>query len=114
MDIKKVGDNIKKLRELKNISREWLAEKAEMSLSGYSKLERGEVDLTLTRVQKISEALGVSVSQVLNFDATQIFNISNNQNVQGVNNTQIYHDEYKDKYIAKLEEEIDRLKSRQK
>jgi len=88
-----------------------------MSLSGYSKLERGEVELTLTKLYRISEILEVSVSQILNFDASQIFNVSNNQIVNGVEvKEQInnYQDEYKDKYIKLLEAEVERLKNESK
>ena len=52
------------------------------------------------------------MSQILNFDATNIFNISNNKLVQGVKveTMQVHNDEYKDKYIKILEEEVERLK----
>lgn len=105
-------ENIKKFRELKNMTRDEIADKLEMSVSGYSKLERGEVDLTLSKLYRIAEILEVSVSQILNFDASQIFNINNNHVVNGIevakqiNN---YKDEYKDKYIKILEAEVERL-----
>lgn len=114
MDIKQIGDTIKKFRELKNISRETMAAEIDMSLSGYGKVERGEIDLTLSRIQKIAEVLKVDLQQVLNFDATQVFNITNNKSVQGVNNTHIHSDEYRDKYIQKLEEEIELFKKQNK
>ncbi|MFO0494120.1 MAG: helix-turn-helix domain-containing protein [Flavobacteriia bacterium] len=113
--MKEAIENIKKFRELKNITREELADKLEMSLSGYSKLERGEVEITLTKLYRIADILEVSVSQILDFDASQIFNVSNNQVVNGVEvKEQInnYQDEYKDKYIKMLEAEVERLKGR--
>jgi transcriptional regulator with XRE-family HTH domain len=110
--MKQAIDNIKKFRELKNLTRDEVAEKLEMSVSGYSKLERGEVELTITKLYKISEILDVDVSQILNFDASQVFNVTNNQvaNVIGKDNHNYYQDEYKDKYIKMLEEELARLK----
>jgi transcriptional regulator with XRE-family HTH domain len=107
------GDNIKKFRELKNITREQMAADLKLSLSGYSKIERGEIDLTISRIQQIAQILEVDLSQILNFDATQIFNISNNQNVSGVGKaeTMNFHpDDYKEKYIKVLEAENARLK----
>ncbi len=112
--MKEVIDNIKKFRELKNLTRDEMADKLDMSLSGYSKLERGIVDLSVTKLYKVAEILEVSVSQILNFDASQIFNVSNNQVVNGVEIKEQHHhyqDEYKDKYIKKLEEEVERLKN---
>jgi len=84
-----------------------------MSLSGYSKLERGEVELTLTKLYRISEILEVSVSQILNFDASQIFNVSNNQIVNGVEVKEQINN-YQDKYIKLLEAEVERLKNESK
>ena len=50
----KIVENIKKFRELKNLTRDEVAEKLEMSLSGYSKLERGDVELTVNKLYRIS------------------------------------------------------------
>src|SRR5689334_11226582 len=109
-----IGNNIKKFRELKDITREQIASDLDMSLSGYSKIERGEIDLTISRMEKIAELLGVDVSQLLNFDASQIFNVSNNKSVQGLaakaENMHFHGDSYAEKYIRILETENERLK----
>jgi transcriptional regulator with XRE-family HTH domain len=110
-------ENIKKFRELKNLTRDEVAEKMEMSLSGYSKLERGDVELSISKLYKLAEILDVDVSQILNFDASQVFNVSNNNVVNGVEIKEQHHhypDEYKDKYIKMLESEIERLKAEKK
>ena len=117
MDIKNISLNIRRFRELKNLTREFVAVELDMSVSGYSKIERGEIDLTLSKLQKIADILQVSVSEILNFDVTNVFNISNNQQVQGLgskessitNNSNIV-DDYTKKYILMLETEIERLK----
>ena len=111
-----IGNSIKKYREQKELSREIVAREMEMSLSGYSKIERNEVDLTISKVQKIAQVLGVDIAQILNIDATQIYNVSGNQFAQGLvgaksDNMNFYADEYKDKYIKMLEEENKRLKN---
>jgi transcriptional regulator with XRE-family HTH domain len=89
-----------------------MADKLEMSLSGYSKLERGDVELTITKLYKIAEVLEVNVSQILNFDASKIFNIKDYgvANVEIQTQTNNYTDPYKDKYIQLLEAEVARLK----
>jgi transcriptional regulator with XRE-family HTH domain len=110
----KIGDNIKKLRELKNITREQLASDLNMSLSNYSKIERSEIDITISRLTEIAKLLEVDMSQILNFDTSQIFNIQNNNLVQGADakaeHMHFHSDDYKDKYIKMLEEEVKRLK----
>jgi transcriptional regulator with XRE-family HTH domain len=110
--MKEAIENIKKFRELKDMTREGLADRLEMSLSGYSKLERGEVEITLSKLYRIAEILEVSISQILNFDASQIFNVRDYgvANVDIKSQTNNYIDEYKDKYIKMLEEELERLK----
>lgn len=106
--------NIKRFRELKDITREQMAADLDLSLSGYAKLERGEIEMTLNRLFEIADILEVDISQILNFDAKYIFNISNSQGVQGFDKGGNYHfhtqDVYREKYIAKLEEEIKALK----
>jgi transcriptional regulator with XRE-family HTH domain len=110
---RQIAENIKKFRELKNITRDQMAADLEMSLSGYGKLERGDVDLTISELYKISAILDVSVSQMMNFDVSNIFNVHDNQNVNGIDvkEQHNYSDQYKDKYIKMLEDEIERLKS---
>ena len=109
-------ENIKKFRELKNLTRDEVAEKMEMSLSGYSKLERGDVELSISKLYKLAEILEVDISQILNFDASQVFNVTNNSvaNVIAKDQHNHYPDEYKDKYIKMLEAEIERLKGEKK
>ena len=65
--------NIKKIRELKNLTRDYVAGELGMSTSGYGKIERGEVDVTVTKIIRIASILDVSVSFIFNFDVTQIF-----------------------------------------
>lgn len=110
--MKEITENIKKFRELKNYTREVMADKLEMSVSGYSKLERGDVELTVNKLFKIAEILDVNVSQILNFDASQIFNVKDYgvANVDIHSQTNNYTDPYKDKYIQLLEAEVARLK----
>lgn len=108
--------NIKKFRELKDITREQMAADLNLSLSGYSKLERGEIEITLKRLCEIADILNIELSQILNFNPQTIFNISNSQGVQGYDQGGNYHfhseDKYREKYIKMLEETIENLKGR--
>ena len=111
--MKQVAENIKKFRELRNLSREQVAAELDMSLSGYSKIERGETELSLGKLNKIASVLGVDVAQILSFDASQVFNISNNENVNaGVKTQNVYYGEGEVlfKYTKLLEEEVARLR----
>ena len=69
-----VYENIRKIRELKNFTREFVATELKMSTSGYGKIERGEVDLTISKLIEISTVLDVSVEFILKFDVSIFFN----------------------------------------
>lgn len=75
----KVGNKIKKLRELKNFTQEYMAQNLNLSSNGYGKIERDEVDVTIGRLEEISKILEVDVFQILNFDEKQIFNVTSQQ-----------------------------------
>jgi transcriptional regulator with XRE-family HTH domain len=70
----KVYLNIRKIRELKNLTREYVAEELKMSMSGYGKIERGEVDLTVSKLIEIAKVLDVSIEFIFRFDVSIFFN----------------------------------------
>jgi transcriptional regulator with XRE-family HTH domain len=112
-----LGNKIKKIRELKNFTQEYVAEQLGMSQSGYSKLEADETDVSLSRIEQIATTLGLTINDLLNFDEKVVFNISNNQTDKGTNgvifNNGLSESEKKlyDEKVAQLEKEVDYLKS---
>ncbi|WP_245323065.1 MULTISPECIES: helix-turn-helix domain-containing protein [Francisella] len=65
MDIlKQFGNRIKKLRSEKNISQEELALIANLHRTYIGMIERGEKNLTLTSIQKLSRALEIDLSNI--------------------------------------------------
>jgi transcriptional regulator with XRE-family HTH domain len=76
-----IGNKIKVLRELKNLSQDYMAKQLEISQKSYSNIENGNTELTLNRLENISKILGFSITQILNLSEENIFqNIFNNQN----------------------------------
>lgn len=75
-----IGKNIKQLRELKNLTQSYIAERLDMSIGGYSKIESGQTDVTFSRIKQIAEILETDLSTILNFDPKNIFNQCNNNN----------------------------------
>lgn len=71
---RKVYENIRKIRELKNLTREHVAAELKMSPSGYGKIERGDVDLTVSKLIEISKVLDVSTEFIFKFDVSLFFN----------------------------------------
>ena len=68
MTIEKIiGNKIRSLRTLKELSQENVAEMLGISITAYSKIERGETDVQLSRLNQIAEVFKVSIEEILNF-----------------------------------------------
>lgn len=98
-----------------------MAERLNLSMSGYGKIERDETDLSISRLKEIAEVLETDYNTILNFDEKQVFNISHNQNtdnvVNGVNGINgIIHNQFLndkeawDKLFNQMKAENDNLK----
>ena len=61
-----IHEVIKEFRTAKGISRKEMAEKLNITVSGYSQIERGEVDITLSRIYEIAHIFQISSSVLLN------------------------------------------------
>lgn len=73
-DMNNIGQKIKKIRELRNLSRRYLANELVISMNTYGKIERGETDITIGRLYQISKILNVSVTAIIDFDENKLFN----------------------------------------
>jgi transcriptional regulator with XRE-family HTH domain len=65
---KVVAGNIRKIRELRNYTQDYLAAKLGISQNAYSKIELGYSKLTLERLFQISTILEVEAMQILSFE----------------------------------------------
>ncbi|MGJ4802915.1 helix-turn-helix domain-containing protein [Luteimonas sp. SDU82] len=61
----RVAANLRRLRKLKNLSQEMLAERADFHRTYVSQLERCATNISITGLQRIAEALGVDVIDLL-------------------------------------------------
>ena len=59
-----IGDRIKKIREAKGLSQKEVALNLSMNPSQYSKIENGKVDPQCSSIEKIANALGVSLVDI--------------------------------------------------
>ncbi|HSN48664.1 MAG TPA: helix-turn-helix transcriptional regulator [Flavobacterium sp.] len=60
--------NIKQQREKKNHSLDYVAIQMEMSVSKYLKIEKGSVDLKLSKLDKLAEILGIKKSEIFKLE----------------------------------------------
>ncbi|MEN9610248.1 MAG: hypothetical protein RLZZ628_1062 [Bacteroidota bacterium] len=111
----KIGNKIKKIRELKNYTQEYMAQSLNISLNGYGRLERDEVEITVNRLEDIAKILEMDLLQVLGFDENKIFNISYSHNHNHNQNNHalaiIQNDEGFKMLITHLQEENKDLRS---
>jgi transcriptional regulator with XRE-family HTH domain len=75
-----IGQKIKKLRELKNLTQMHMAQQLGVTQSAYSKMELGESEVTYKRLERISEVIEMKPEEVISFNESMVFNVMNNQN----------------------------------
>lgn len=110
----KIGQKIKRIREYKNLTQKYLADELGMTQGAYSKIEMGESDISVTRLEKIAKLFDMKLEELLTFDNV-VFNTTNNPNGGNVmsqvtytiseNERRLY-----EKQIDTLKEELEFLK----
>lgn len=127
------NDKIRRLRELKNYSQEEMAERLQMSTSGYAKIERGETRLNIPKLEQIANVLGIDIMELMLFNERSVICLINEQNSHNLNLITDNHShssnfsasepellseikrlkselEYKDKLLAQQSREIETLR----
>jgi transcriptional regulator with XRE-family HTH domain len=75
----KIGDRIRKFRQLAGLNQEIVAEEIGMSGGNFGKIERGEIDINTDYLLKLAKLFKISVSDF--FDERPVHSISEkNQN----------------------------------
>ncbi len=67
----KIGRKIKKIRELRNFTQEYLALQLNISQAAYHKIESDKTNIALKRLEEIARILRVSVVDILNMSEEQ-------------------------------------------
>lgn len=101
----KIGNKIRKIRELKNITPKDMADRLDMSLSGYQKIEREDVAVNVERLLEIAEVFGMKPEDVLTFDEKYVLNSYGEKSTNQVGEI---HNNYPEK-LEHLHEERARL-----
>ena len=66
--IMNIGEQIKKIRTAKNLSQKEVALALEMDQAQFSRIESGKTDPAFSTIEKIAQALGVQLSELVNAD----------------------------------------------
>lgn len=67
-----VNEKIRKIREAKDWSQEQMAEKLDMSLNGYAKIERGESKIYLDKLEQIAQVFDIDIIELMQSDGKNI------------------------------------------
>jgi len=75
-----IHEKLKVMRLLKGWSQEKLAEELGYSLNAYARIERGESDISIKKLERIVEKMGMDLQQLLGLNKGNIFNLAENCN----------------------------------
>ncbi|MCK5717160.1 MAG: helix-turn-helix transcriptional regulator [Thiomargarita sp.] len=104
------------MRSLKKWTQEEMAEKLKISIRSYAKIERGETNVNLSRLEQIAEVMEIDLSKLLGLDEKNVFNVNNSQcqhfdNWHVISSNQQSYDLEKSQLIIEQQKtEIDYLK----
>ncbi|WP_317169103.1 helix-turn-helix domain-containing protein [Flavivirga algicola] len=66
--IKAFGKHLRKLRKENNLSQEDLANDADIPINQIGRIERAEINTTLSTMRAISKALNIHITELFDFD----------------------------------------------
>lgn len=121
MTVASIGQKIRKIREIKGIKQEAMAEILDISQQSYSNIESGKIDVPFSKIESIAKIFEMSVEDIVCFDERFVLNnygeIKGNQ--IGLNNfpselKSLYEDKIKllEDKIAYLTDTINDLKNK--
>ena len=110
--MEKIGEKIRKIRNLKGLSQENMAGMLNLSLVSYGNIERCKTKLTPSRLQEIARILDVTVEDIEAFDERIAFIFKNTGNAfAGYNQTNNnYADNQIQTELEKMRSQIEILK----
>jgi len=71
-----IYEKIRFMRSFKNWSQEEMAGRLGLSVNGYAKIERGETDVTLSRLKQIVDVLGIDLAELFGLTEKNVFHFA--------------------------------------
>ena len=117
-----IAKNIRKYRELKGFSQEYMAHQLNVNQSTYAKMENSSTKITIDKLFSVAKLLETDVSEILDLKNQTIFNQTDNETANAFGKVEHYYQENKEVYqellkakdeqIALLKEQIIFYKSK--
>ena len=108
-----IAKNIKKYRELKGFSQEYMAHQLSVNQSTYAKMENSSTKITIDKLFSVAKLLETDVSEILDLKNQTIFNQTDNETANAFGKVEHYYQENKEVYQELLkakDEQITLLK----
>ncbi len=83
-----IGEKIRKIRNIKGFSQEYVSDLLNISQTAYSDIENNKTKLNLERIQEIAKIFEIDTNDLILFDENQVFNNTFNENAKGFFNVQ--------------------------
>ena len=113
-----IAKNIRKYREIKGYSQEYVAHQLNINQASYAKLENNSTKITIDRLFSIAKLLETEISEILDLKNQTIFNQTDNEIANAFGKVEHYYQENKEVYqelrkakdeqIAMLKEMLDK------
>ncbi|MDQ1097704.1 MULTISPECIES: helix-turn-helix domain-containing protein [Chryseobacterium] len=105
-----IGFNIRKIRESKGFSQEYMANVLDISQASYARLENEDTKVTVDRLHKIAEILETSIIDFFDTDKITIQNQNNYDHSNGVvQNMTVESKEVYEKLLQSKDDQISLL-----
>ena len=104
MDINTISANIRRIRQIKGLSQENVADSLRVSRLTYGELERGHKDISIKQREEIAKVLETDMTVLFDFPERAIFNQTNNE--QAFAGYKTKHEHRDEGLIAHLKEEV--------
>ncbi|WP_366186495.1 helix-turn-helix transcriptional regulator [Flavobacterium ovatum] len=109
-----IGNKIRKIRELKGLTQDYMANQLEMSQRAYSKIENNDIKLDWNRIESISKILDIEPIDLVSFEDNLVFNNCSHSGKAHIMYNNNFPEELKKSYedrISHLDQEVLFLRS---
>ncbi len=86
-----IGTNIRRFREIRSYTQDYMAEKIGISQSNYARMENNEIAVSPERLAKIAEILNTTEERISTFNENMIFNVTQGANSASGHNCTVHN-----------------------
>jgi len=82
-----LAERIKFMRTFYGWSQEQMAEKLQLATSSYAKIERGQSDVTFSKLQQIAKVFQIELADLFKLNEKNVFNIIGNSDTHAISSS---------------------------